>query len=295
MVAVERLDHPRVAEAAGTAGGLADRLGPLDPLDRFDRFVGVVDPHLARHRQAEVGEDLVGEAFVGRDLDRRVASLAGDRRLDAALELAVAELHQRAVVEADPRDVALLGGPHQRAGRGAEGAALRQAHQGLAFAAEIERRRVVGRALRRQEMADHRQAERAGGGAHRLLGEAVDHVVLAGGQGLAASLAIGDWRTSQALELDRHVLEHVAEPGALVLAQPADEAARLAVRARVLVQGRHQLEQPLVEPGQAQRRVGFELSQVHPQSDHRPERVEVGSAVDPRLEDLHRRAGPPRS
>src|SRR3546814_13419888 len=56
-----------------------------------------------------------------------VRRAAGDRGLDALLVLAMAELHQRLLVQAQPRDVALLGGAHQRGRRRAQCAALRVA------------------------------------------------------------------------------------------------------------------------------------------------------------------------
>src|SRR5262245_26177707 len=44
----------------------------------------------------------------------------------------------------------------------------------------------------------------------------------------------GDFDPRDVLELDRHVLQHVTEPGPLLLGQTAYEAARLPVRAAVL-------------------------------------------------------------
>jgi hypothetical protein len=70
--------------------------------------------------------------------DRDVPGLAGDRGLDALLVLAVAELDQRVVVEAHPRDVAGLGGAHQRAGRRTELATLGQRDQLVELRAEVE-------------------------------------------------------------------------------------------------------------------------------------------------------------
>ena len=89
VVAVVGLGHDREAEAVRGAHGLALALHQL----------------LARHRQAERGEDAVGLFLVARELDRDVRRAAGDRRLDALLVLAVAELDQRLVVEPQPRDV----------------------------------------------------------------------------------------------------------------------------------------------------------------------------------------------
>ena len=65
----------------------------------------------------------------------------------------------------------------------------------------------------------------------------VDDVVLAGLAG-AAGLAEGHRRPGDVLQLDRHMLQHMAEPGALALVQPADEAARLAIGAAVLMRAR---------------------------------------------------------
>src|SRR5262249_58335321 len=78
---------------------------------------------------AEPGEDLVGFLLVARELDGDVRGAAGDGRLDALLVPAVTELHQRLVVQAQPRNAARLGGAHQRHGRGAERAALGEADE----------------------------------------------------------------------------------------------------------------------------------------------------------------------
>jgi hypothetical protein len=115
-------------------------------------------------------------------------------------------------------------------------------------------------------------------------------VVLAARQIVAARLAVGDTGAGEALELNRDVLQHVAEPGPLVLGHAAHEAAGRIVRAGVLAEARHQREQPLVEAGQTQRRVLLQLAEVDPQADHRPQGVEVRPAVDAGLQDLHRYA-----
>ena len=71
-----------------------------------------------------------------------------------------------------------------------------------------------------------------------LFDVAVDDVVLPPGQMIAAGLAEGDGFPGDVLQLDGHVFEHVAEPGALVLAHAPQEAAGLAIRAAVLGQPR---------------------------------------------------------
>ena len=90
VIAVVGLGDHRVADASRGAHRL--------------RFV--LHELLARHRQAERGQDLVGLLLVARELDRDVRRASADGRLDALLVLAVTELHQRLVVQAQPRDLA---------------------------------------------------------------------------------------------------------------------------------------------------------------------------------------------
>ena len=107
VVAVDRLHHHRVADGVGGVDGV----------------LGVADVVLARDRQAEVGEEAGAELLVGGDLDGGVRGLAGQRRLDALLVLALADLDEAGVVEAHPGDVAGLGRADEGEGGGAEGAA----------------------------------------------------------------------------------------------------------------------------------------------------------------------------
>ena len=85
--------------------------------------------------------------------------LAGDRRLNALLELAMTELHQRVVVEPDPRNVAILRGLNQRTGRRAEFLALCHQDEALQLVGKIEfgvelvfdlRLEVVGQEMHQQ-------------------------------------------------------------------------------------------------------------------------------------------------
>ena len=172
----------------------------------------------------------------------------------------MAELDERAVVQPDPGHVALLGGAHQGGGRGAEGAALGEADERFELRLVVERRRVVVGALGRQQVVDDAQAELAGGDPHALFEKAVDDVILAARQVVAPRLAVGDAGAGQALELDRHVLEDVAEPGALVLGHAAHEAAGRVVRAGVLGERRDEREEPVDEAGELPRRVLLELA-----------------------------------
>ena len=71
-------------------------------------------------------EDLVGLFLVAGKLHGNVRRPAGHRRLDALLVFAVAELHERLVVEPQPRDAARFRGPHQRCRRRARARAAAQ-------------------------------------------------------------------------------------------------------------------------------------------------------------------------
>ena len=226
VMAVERLDHHREAE----------------PLGLLRRLLRVADDRLPRHGEPELLEDALGQPLVGGDLGGDLAGLAGEGRLDALLVLAVAELHERSFVEADPGDVPLLGGAHQGGRRGAEGAALGELDECLELLAVIERRGVVVRALGRQDVADEAQREVPRRQPDLLFHEAVDDVVLPLGQMLAARLAEGDRRAGEDLELDGDVLQHVPHPGPLLLAQAAHEAAVLAIGAAVLPEGGDHLQ-----------------------------------------------------
>ena len=199
----------------------------------------IVDHALLGHGQAEVAQEPDGLLLVRGELDRDVRRRAGDRGLDALLEAPVAELDQALAVQPQPGDVALLGRGHQRGRARAQRLALGEADEAVAAALEVEMLGVeIGRAqLGRQEGMEQLQAELARLQADLRLLVLVDDEVLAGLAG-ATGLAEGDRRAGDVLQLDRDMLEHVAEPGALALVQPADEAAGLAVGAAVLVQAR---------------------------------------------------------
>ena len=193
------------------------------------------------------------------------------------------------VVEPQPGDVALLGRRHQRRRARPQRLALGEADEAVAAALEVEMLGVeVGRAqLRRQERVEQLQAELARLQADLRLLVLVDDEVLAGLAG-APGLAEGDRRAGHVLQLDRDMLEHVAEPGALALVQAADEAAGLAVGAAVLMQPGQGLEQRVDEAvAQPLGRPLLERAQVERQPDHREQGVDVGADIDLRVQDLH--------
>ena len=273
VVAVVGLGHDREAEPVRGAHRLALALHQL----------------LARHRQAERGEDAVGLFLVARELDRDVRRAAGDRRLDALLVLAVAQLDQRLVVEPQPRDVALVGGVYQRGRRRAERAALREADVLVAGGGPIPtlRHRARGAELFREQRTQEAHRELAGGDAFLALGVFIDDRVeprLVE----AARLAERDVLAGDVLQFERDVLEHMSEPGALVLVHAADEAAGFAVGTAVLGeagQGRDQaVDEILAEPA---RGPGLECAEVEFQPDDRKTRVVGRPDVDGAVEDAH--------
>ena len=219
VVAVVGLGHHREADAARGAHRLGLALHQL----------------LLGHRQPQAGEDLVGLLLVAGELDRDVRGAAGDRRPDALLVLAVAELNERLVVEAQPGDAARFGGAHQGCRGGPERAALREADE---LVARLGKAPALGDASRGaqplgQQRADQPQPELAGRASLVALRVLVDDRIHPGGA-RAARLAERDRLARDVLQLDRHVLEDVPEPGALALAHAPVEAAGLAVGATVL-------------------------------------------------------------
>jgi hypothetical protein len=276
VVGVERLDDHRVADAFGGA----------------HRVFRDIDQALAGYRQAEIGQDLDGLLLVGGQLDGDVMGFAGDRGLDAPLETSVAQLDQAAVVEADPGNVALARGLDQRGRTGAERAALRETDEVVPFLVEVEVRPPVlrGDQLLGQQVMQQIERQAPGLQPDQLLLVLVDHVIDAG-FAVASGLAEAHLGPGDVLKLDRGVLPDVAHPGPLVLAQPAHEAARLAVGTTVLVQARQGLQEAADESlAQAAGRPFLEHADIDPVPDHRKEGIDIGASIDRGIEDLHRRS-----
>src|SRR5262249_23579450 len=100
----------------------------------------------------------------------------------------------------------------------------------------------------------------------------------------------GDVLAGDVLQLDGHVFEDVAEPGAVAFAHAADEAAGFAVAAAVFLQaGQGGHEGVDVGRPQARRRPGFELAQVQHQLEDREVRVQRRADVDVAFQDAHAR------
>ena len=183
----------------------------------------------------------------------------------------------------------LLRRPHQRHRAGPQRPALGEADELVALPGEVEivRHGALGPETRRQQRVQQREAEPAGLEPDVLLLVLVDDVVVAR-RPVRAGLAEGDRLAGHVLQLDRHVLQDVAHPGALVLGQPADEPARLAVGAAVLLQPRERRDQRIGERlPQPARRPFLQLPQVHVEADDGKVGVEAGADVDGLIEDAH--------
>ena len=255
VVAVVGLGHDRIPEPVGGAHGLALALHQFLP----------------RHGQAERREDAVRLFLVARELDGDVGRAAGDRRLDALLVPAMPELDQGLVIEPQPRDVPLLGRVHQRGGGRSERAALRKADVFVARRRPVPAFRHAARRpqLFGQQREEQAHGELAGGDAFLALGVLVDDGVEARPVE-AARLAERDVLAGDVLQLEGDVLEHVPEPGALVLVHATDEAARLAVGAAVLGEAGEGGDEPVHEfLAEAARGPGLELAEVQLQPDDR--------------------------
>ena len=103
-----------------------------------------------------------------------------------------------------------------------------------------------------------------------------------------AGLAEGHRLAGDVLQLDGDVLEDVPHPGALVLGQPPDEPAGLAVGAAVLLQPRQRGDEAVVErrpelPGGPL----LQLAEVHVEPDDGEVSVEARADVDGLVEDAH--------
>ena len=270
MVAVERLDHARVAE-------------PLRP--RRPRHPRCRRPR-ARHRQPGRVEQPVGEALVRRDVDADRRRLRGHRRPDALLVDAVAELDERVAVEADERDVAADRLVDERLGRRPERLPLGEPDEPLELGREVEEDlRVVGR----DEVVDQRDRHPAGLEPDRLLAVLEDAVVLAG---RARPPRVLPWRTS----VPARFWNSSATCSAMWPAQVPS-------RSRVMKPPRRPSEQAWsssvgssatsasVKFGQHVGGVLLEDAEVDQQPDDRLARPVVRAAQDARLEDAQGRLG----
>ena len=139
-----------------------------------------------------------------------------------------------------------------------------------------------GRVARRDEVVDEPDGRLAGLDPDLLLAVLEDHVVAAVLAG-AAGLAVADVGAGEVLELERDVLRHVPDPGAL--AEPRDEPAAPPERAGVVLERRQHADQRVDEARDLVARELLEHAEVDDLADDRLARPVVGAAEDARLED----------
>jgi hypothetical protein len=268
VVAVERLEHDRVADTARRGDG---------SLLRADRL-------LLGHGEPGGAEQLGGEVLVGGDVDGDRRRLRRHRGADPLRVDALPELDEGVLVEPDPRDVARDRLVDDRLRRRPERRALGAADEVVALGLPVE----VGVAL--DEVVDEPDGEATGGQADVLLDVAVDDVVATWLTLDLPGLAAADVVADELLQCERDVLGDVPQPGALV--EALEEAAPTSARAGVLPQAGEHRDEVVGEAGDG---VGGELLE-RAQVDHQVDRLvvgpDVGTAVDPRLDDLQVRGGP---
>jgi hypothetical protein len=269
--------------------GLGDH-GVADASCGAHRLRFVLHRLLARHRQAERRQDLVGLLLVARELHRDMRGASADRRLDALLVLAVPQLHQRLVVQAQPGDLARLRRAYERGSGRTERTPLRETDE---FVARLGPAPALGHAAARtdflrQQRAEEAQAQLARRDALVALRELVHHGVDPRALVDAACLAEGHVFAGDVLQLDRDVLKDVAEPRPLAFAHASEKAARLAIGAAVLGEAGQCGGEPVdvtgTEPAGGP---GLQFAQVELETDDREPRVVRGPDVDRTVEDAH--------
>ena len=116
--------------------------------------------------------------------------------------------------------------------------------------------------------------------AHVFLLVLVDHVVVAA-RPLRAGLPEGDALAGDVLQLQRHVLQDVAHPGAFALGQPPDEPARLAVGTAMSLEPGQRGNERVGEPRtQLARRPVLQRTEVDVQLDHGEVSVQARPHID---------------
>ena len=260
----------RHAAAVVAVGGLDDHR-QADVFRGFPGLLRAADDYAFRHGHAAGGEQAFRQVLVMGNAFGDGAGEVGLGGPDAALAGAVTQLDQVAVVQANVRNAAVGGGRHDGRGAGAEVAVI---DPGADF---LHRNLYVGRAEGFVVDGGHQQpvafGERRAG--HLFVARPEHHAVDAAFRG-AARLAKAGRHVGQVQQLDHHMLQHMAGPGAF--AQALDEAAALADAAVVLQQGGQQGDQPVIEAGQQVGRAVFQAAQIQPDFQNGPVSPDVGAA-----------------
>ena len=242
VIARERLGHDRPADPVGGGLRLLERIADL----------------ALRHRDAGIVEDLLGPFLVVGDRVADDARGVGHRRLEPPLLHAVAELGiARALGQVVGRDAAVARGLDDRAGRGAERVRVAHLLQVVDDGLKVDVLAVVELAGRCRPRPRPRPGPwpRRGSGRRRCRCPCRSY----------RRSCRSRPRSRQVLQLDGDVLDHVAGIGAV--ADPLQEAARLADRAAVIVDGGDQVLELLGDPRDLVARPVLQFLDVEPHVD----------------------------
>ena len=186
-------------------GGL-DANGQADVLGRFPRCCRAVDNLPLGDGHTAGAEQLLGQVFVFGDAFGNGAGAVGLSRPDAALLVTVAQLYQVAVVQTNRGNAPFAGCIHDAGRAGPDAQAVDHLLESVDFALDIK-----------SAVFDGRQNQRAGGfkgaSADGFMARANDHFVDAAGTGFAG-FAKTRLHAGLGLQLQRHVLQHMACPSA---------------------------------------------------------------------------------
>ncbi len=241
------------------------------------------------HGQSQGRQDLVGLLFIARQFNRDVRGAAGHRGLNALLKLAMPQLHQRLIVEPQPGNAALFGRAHQRGGRGSEGAALREANELIARLLPVPvRGNGPLRADRGGQQRTQQPKPKIAGRDPFIALRVFIHDCIKARRPCAARLAEGDFLAGDILQLDGDMLEHMPEPGTLILAHPAKKAAGFAVGTAMLREARQRFAKRVDKfLAQATGGPGLQSPQIQLQANDRKARIQRGTHIDGTIEDSH--------
>ncbi len=236
VIGIQRLDHHRMTDACRRPRGLAR----------------IIDHALLGDRQTEIAQQIMRVFLVAGDFHGDMFGFRGDRGLNTLLIFAVSKLNQRPLIEPDPGDITLFGGLDQRPGRGAKLFALRAKDKAaqLLFPVKVRIEIIFDLILQHLGQKVHQQPHRqfARRKADIALMVLIDHVVLTDNPG-AARTAKGDIRACNILHFYCAMLQHMTQPGPVILLQTTHKAARFPIRAPMFRKTRKGRDQPVGKRG----------------------------------------------
>ena len=255
-----------------TAGMVAvggfDTHGQTDVLRRLPSRGGAVHNAALRHGHAAHGEQLLGQVFVFGYAFGNGAGAVGFSGPNAPLLLAMAQLNQVAIIEANGRNAALAGGIDNAGGAGADAQAVHQVFEAVDFGNHIEGAVFDG--------GQNQVARGLQGAAANRLVPSSDHDFVHTARAGFAGFAKTGLHARLGLQLQGHVFQHVASPCAFF--QALQKAAALTHAAAVFDQPGQPGTQALVEAWQGVGWVVFKGANVDQCFQHGAVSPDVGPA-----------------